>query len=73
MQRRRALDLLPAVDADGDSLSYLYQWYMDGELVQDGADDSMTITDAGELSCAAQADDGEDLGDWGYSAPVYVD
>ena len=65
--------VVDSVDADGDSLSYLYQWFLDGELVQEGADDTLTVGDAGEYSCAARGDDGEDLGDWGFSAPIMVD
>jgi hypothetical protein len=35
-----------ATDADGDTLSYTYDWYVDGTLVQSGASDTLSGVDA---------------------------
>jgi len=69
----------PATDADGDDVTYLVEWFRDGERFEDTTDTDMTgdtvtgsATSAGdEWSCEMTPSDGDRNGDT-ESATVYV-
>ncbi|MEK7391633.1 MAG: hypothetical protein AAB214_03625, partial [Fibrobacterota bacterium] len=66
------VDMAPSTDADGDPVSYVYEWYRDG-LLQSSMTFSIvpsSSTLAGDVwGCRMQAPDGEDSSLWSPMSP----
>lgn len=57
---------------DLDNVTYTYQWYRDGKLIEEAASDTLTVSEPGAYSVKVTASDGVRVSSETESAPVEI-